>query len=388
MATIVDATSETYNWSISPSVFLSTLTESQWKDVLSSTTASYYCGEGWRTFREGFNMFHGIASVIVCIFGMLTNILNIIVLTRKDMVSATNYILTGLAVADMLVMMDYLPFALQMYVLDGQPCEMRYSYGWAVFTLFHANFSVVCHTISIALTLTLAVWRFIAVSYPQNTHLWCNIRRSHMAIMACYAFAPIFCFPIYLSFEIKKHTILEDCREHNGTGVFYTVNFSTIAMVHNKLLKDINFWVYSILIKIFPCIVLTVLSTCLIRALYQANQRKLLLHNRKVDNADRSCDRTTRMLLAVLLLFLITEFPQGILALLSGLIDGFFESCYSYLSEVMDFLALINSAINFILYCVMSRQFRNTFSRMFKPKILNNWIALPQEPITQATTCV
>ncbi len=67
-------------------------------------------------------------------------------------------------------------------------------------------------------------------------------------------------------------------------------------------------------------------------------------------------DRTTRMLLAVLFLFLLTEFPQGILALLSGILgDAFFSECYGHLAELMDILALINSAINFILYCLMSR---------------------------------
>lgn len=77
-------------------------------------------------------------------------------------------------------------------------------------------------------------------------------------------------------------------------------------------------------------------------------------------------DRTTRMLLAVLLLFLITEFPQGLLSLLTGLLgDAFFKSCYMPLAELMDSVALLNSAINFILYCSMSKKFRDTFSQVF-----------------------
>lgn len=31
----------------------------------------------------------------------------------------------------------------------------------------------------------------------------------------------------------------------------------------------------------------------------------------------------------------------------------------------MDMLALINSAVNFVLYCLMSAQFRKTFSQLF-----------------------
>lgn len=36
----------------------------------------------------------------------------------------------------------------------------------------------------------------------------------------------------------------------------------------------------------------------------------------------------------------------------------------------MDFLALINSSINFILYCSMSRQFRESFVVIFLPGCL------------------
>jgi len=76
--------------------------------------------------------------------------------------------------------------------------------------------------------------------------------------------------------------------------------------------------------------------------------------------------RTTRMLVVVLLLFLITEFPQGILALLSDLMgEEFFRTCYMSLSDLMDFIALLNSAINFILYCTMSQKFRDIFCQVF-----------------------
>lgn len=75
------------------------------------------------------------------------------------------------------------------------------------------------------------------------------------------------------------------------------------------------------------------------------------------------------MLVAVLILFLITEFPQGVLALLSDLLgEQFFIACYISLADLMDFVTLLNSAINFILYCAMSRQFRKEFCRVFSVK--------------------
>ena len=92
------------------------------------------------------------------------------------------------------------------------------------------------------------------------------------------------------------------------------------------------------------------------------------------------------MLVAVLLLFLITEFPQGILGLLSGVLGKcFFRTCYYLFGEVMDILALLNGAINFILYCSMSRQFRMTFAVLFKPNVLIKWTSPASQTEVQST---
>ena len=55
----------------------------------------------------------------------------------------------------------------------------------------------------------------------------------------------------------------------------------------------------------------------------------------------------------------------------------FFVSCYNPLGEVMDMLALTNCSINFILYCLMSTQFRSTLLSYIRPKA-SRFSSLPQ----------
>lgn len=69
----------------------------------------------------------------VCIFGTIANILNIIVLTRKDMCKTPiNQILKWLAVADMFVMIEYIPFTIYMYIIPG---KWMHLVGFGVVTL-------------------------------------------------------------------------------------------------------------------------------------------------------------------------------------------------------------------------------------------------------------
>jgi len=128
----------------------------------SPITVSCYCNSMIRDLATKYENYHGYVSLIVCAFGTITNVLNIIVLTRKDTRTAPiNRILTGLATTDVLVMLEYIPFAIYKYLVLPE-CRI-FPYGLAVFVLFHMHFTQLFHTISIALTLTLAVWRYIAI---------------------------------------------------------------------------------------------------------------------------------------------------------------------------------------------------------------------------------
>ena len=54
------------------------------------------------------------------------------------------------------------------------------------------------------------------------------------------------------------------------------------------------------------------------------------------------------------------------MGILSGILGNeFFIYCYTPLGELMDMLVLTNCMVNFILYCIMSRQFRITFKKIF-----------------------
>jgi len=127
-----------------------------------SVMTECYCSGTLREVLLSYKSVHGYFSLVICIFGTVANVLNVVVLTRRDMASAPiNRILTALAIADMLVMLEYVPYVCYAYLV--LPGEINMPYNWAMFVLFHSHFTQVFHTISIGLTLVLAVWRYIAI---------------------------------------------------------------------------------------------------------------------------------------------------------------------------------------------------------------------------------
>jgi len=142
----------------------------------------------------------------------------------------------------------------------------------------------------------------------------------------------------------------------------------------------------ALFVRLVPCIGLTVLSLLLVQTMRQAEERRQNLRGKSSavtkagkdgggGGSDRKTNRTTMMLLLVVVLFLVTELPQGVINLLSGLLPGFVDEIYMALGDLLDILALINNGINFILYCSMSKQFRDTFVSVFRLDALSRQCA-------------
>ncbi|KAH9630655.1 hypothetical protein HF086_003946 [Spodoptera exigua] len=317
-----------------------------------------YCMPEGPVFQRAYVRVHGYIALLICLLGSAANSVNIAVLSRKEMISSTNSILTGLAVADLLVMIDYIPLALHIYT-DICAELNRNSYAWAVYVYFHSIFSQTFHTISIWLTITLAVWRFIAIKFPQKNRTLCNKKNTNIAIAVAYAVCPILCLPIYFAMKIR---VIPSKHGHNNTTLHDTDVVSNvteskepeyaIVMTENDELLTAIFWIYSVFIKLIPCVVLSILSVLLILKMKSSDRRrqKLLKKSAIASNEGEKArlnedggkrggggggrtDRTTRMLVALLGLFLATELPQAIFGLLTAIAPHLFKVCYYAFGE-------------------------------------------------------
>ncbi|GAB1601329.1 sex peptide receptor-like [Argonauta hians] len=320
---------------------------------------------GVQKFSTLYEKGHGYISVAVCIFGVISNILNIFVLTRKHMISPTNYILTALAIFDMFTMSTYIPYATYLYIFTSPSFNSFHPYSWVLFIVIHTNFIITCHTIALWLTVSLAVFRYIFVCHHTQAPTLCNLARSKLTVLITVGINILFCIPTYAQYKVTEFPA--------GNGkVSYWMDRRDLPQIY----YTISFWLFGVLMKVAPCTFLTILSAVLIHAMHQAEKRRLRLHSQGAratqESSNTESNRTTKMLIAVVLSVVITELPQGILALISGINNDVFKEVYVPLGDVMDILVLINSAINFILYCIMSQAFRKTFRTHIFNVCVNN----------------
>ncbi|KAK7093748.1 hypothetical protein V1264_007443 [Littorina saxatilis] len=118
---------------------------------------------------------HGYLSLIICAFGITTNALNIIILTRGAMRTPINCILTAIAICDLLTMCSYIPFASHFYIECGlEATPKKYSYGWSTYMAVHSNISSTTHATSLWLAVFMAILRYVYL----RTKKCCNIKQT------------------------------------------------------------------------------------------------------------------------------------------------------------------------------------------------------------------
>ncbi|KAE9549385.1 hypothetical protein FO519_007413 [Halicephalobus sp. NKZ332] len=371
-------------------------------------------------FQGSYGEIHPYLAPFLCVAGTLMNIITVIVLTRPQMISPVNVLLCAVALCDIIVMTSYFVLIAHFFITAANRCDPSdYSEGWAWFTYAHAHVSVIFHATSIWLTVSLAQIRVLtirrATAGPTKT---ITVKFTVvLSLITCLMMTAIN-LPNFLSYEIveipaesfltclrpveddivgsydeisnssashlestlspiveallgSNHTEKEEYVEAIIENEDEFMNDSGSATWHVRpLQKDcakmkMAFWSQGIIFKVAPCILLTFSIVALLKIISDVSDRKKSLCEVMKKKVPK--DHTTPMLVAVLSIFLIAELPQGVMLVLTGVFSSqtFHDKFYIPLGDFMDVLSLVNSAVNFLIYCAMSRKFRSVFFQLF-----------------------
>lgn len=69
---------------------------------------SQFANENLESFYLIYGSIHKPLSLTICTFGVITNIINVIVLTRRHLITPSNTFLTGISLAQLFLVFNYL----------------------------------------------------------------------------------------------------------------------------------------------------------------------------------------------------------------------------------------------------------------------------------------
>jgi thyrotropin-releasing hormone receptor len=177
--------------------------------------------------------------------------------------------------------------------------------------------------------------------------------------------------PNYLAWSVvpqSAHLYISHYTE-NSTEIVYWVSPAT-----GKRIEKISSGIMAVCFKILPVIILIIFSVLLIINIHHARQLRERLRRRysSVSSSTSSLKRelrTTTMLVLITLFTVLVELPQGLFFIAIGINTDFF-SLYSHLGDIWDITSIGSSFITFIMYCLMSQQFRIEMYTLILPKCI------------------
>lgn len=305
---------------------------------------------------------------------VISNTLMIAVLLKKHMRTPTNMLLAGIALSDMLTGVILLPILIYFFSMGRYRYFVPYEWCYP-YKILYEIMPTIFHTASIWLTVGLAVQRYIFICHSLHARTWCTIPNVIRATIVVYTIAVFTQITRVLDFYVER-TPAYSLYKEKLTYTYDSCHIKTRAWAFNYMIiyNNVYYWFRIIFIQLVPCTALVVLNGLLISAMRKARIRakQLLKQNKKSESRTlEDSYRTTFMLVAVVGLFLLVEFPLAIIMTMS-LADNTFrlelftEKVYGIMTLISNFVILLSYPLNFFIYCGMSRQFRETFKRLFR----------------------
>nr|BAB89307.1 putative G-protein coupled receptor [Homo sapiens] len=258
------------------------------------------------------------------------NILTVIILSQlvaRRQKSSYNYLL-ALAAADILVLffIVFVDFLLEDFILNMQMPQVPDK------IIEVLEFSSI-HT-SIWITVPLTIDRYIAVCHPLKYHTVSYPARTRKVIVSVY----ITCFLTSIPYYWWPNIWTEDY-------------IST--SVHHVLI-----WIHCFTVYLVPCSIFFILNSIIVYKLRRKSNFRLRGY---------STGKTTAILFTITSIFATLWAPR-IIMILYHLYGAPIQNRWlvHIMSDIANMLALLNTAINFFLYCFISKRFRTMAAATLK----------------------
>ena len=290
----------------------------------------------------------GYVGMVLSLFGILGNIITILVLISPSMrTTSTNIYLTALSCSNILFLLIFIP-----------SYSIRYLIGYPLYMSGHPDFALeillaripttpIYSTILLSiiyLTVAVSTDRLILVKFPLKAKRILTPRATLVAILCIYIFSIVYCIPYWL--EQQYNPELKRCE---------------LTKIGERIYKYTRIYVYIPVVNLIPFVTLTCINITIIQALIAKERRKKTL-GAKTSKKKQADHYITLMLVAVIIVYVLCQSPLLVLNAWYAIDPrGSSQSLiFQSLNSIGILLIVFNTSTNFLLYCFFGQKFRQT----------------------------
>uniref|UniRef100_H3BYZ5 Thyrotropin-releasing hormone receptor n=1 Tax=Tetraodon nigroviridis TaxID=99883 RepID=H3BYZ5_TETNG len=297
-------------------------------------------------------------TVVICLVGIGGNIMVVLVVLRKHMVTPTNCYLVSLAAADLIVLV-----AAGLPNISDVVAFWIYGYTGCLCITYLQYLGINVSSCSIT---AFTIERYIAICHSIKAQFICTVSRAKRIIAGVWLFTSLYCIMWFFLVDIDE-TVYTN-------GVVVTCGYR----VSRSLYMPIYFLDFT-LFYVIPLTVATVLYGLIARILFMSplpshlsdregggsvHQGHTSSTNKGSKGAIVARKQITKMLVVVVVLCALLWMPYRTLVVVNSFLDPPYHNTWFLLFCRM--CIYTNSAVNPIIYNLMSQKFRVAFQKLCK----------------------
>ena len=305
------------------------------------------------------------------VVGIIGNSLTFVVFWKGNFKSSTTFLFLSLSLVDSALLLAVFPFSVMAFV--------DYT-GWLQGYASLRPYFIVYLYPTILLTKTAAIWvvvlvamnRYIIVCLPLRAPRWCTLSKVKIQLAVVLIAAVVYNIPKFAENRVVYYTTHT---RNNDTLQRPFAIFTRFGEMRQFF--DVYDTIFLLIFLLaLPILTLTVLTIRLVKAMNAHRRMHLEMQSRSQQNDGN----VTFALVIVVIVFVVCQVPTFVWYVLAKVLPREANDCGGFLfytGYIVDMLVAFNSSINFVIYIIANKAFRDVFLE----KVLGR---LPQIPSVTA----
>ena len=306
------------------------------------------------------------------VFGIIGNSLTFVVFWKGNFKSSTTFLFLSLSLIDSALLLAVFPFMTVDAFVDYTGWLQGYSSLRPYFTVYLYPTILVTKTAAIWVVVLVAINRYIIVCLPLRAPQWCTVSKVKRQLAVVLIAAVLYNIPKYAEHRVVYYTT--HTRNNDTLQRPFAIFTRFGEMRQFFVVYDTIFLL--IFLLALPILTLTVLTIRLVKAMNAHRRMQLEMQSRSQQNDSN----VTFALVIVVIVFVVCQVPTFVWYVLAKVLPREANDCGGFLfytGYIIDMLVTFNSSINFVIYVIANKAFRDVLVE----KVLGR---LPQIPAVTA----
>ena len=288
------------------------------------------------------------------VVGIIGNSLTFVVFWKGNFKSSTTFLFLSLSLIDSCLLLGVFPLTTVLAFVDYTGWLQGYSSLSPYVRVYLFPTILLAKTAAIWVGVLVVLNRYIIVCLPLRAPQLCTVSKVKIQLAAVLIAAMLYNIPKFAETRVIYYAIHTS---NNGTSTKAVAKFTKFGEMRQF------FFVYDciclfVFLVVLPILTLTVITIRLIKAMKAHRRMQLEMHSRSQQNDGN----VTFSLVIVVIVFISCQVPTFVWYVLYGMLPKEASHCGGvlfYPGRIIDMLVIFNSSINFVIYIIANKAFRD-----------------------------